>query len=237
METGDGGGLPLCGERDEAGTGGVGPSLFTQWILIGGEEVFGHGRPGLSADGRFPRRPVGVDAGRLRRRRRIRAECEVPFRVRSPCGRFRSGAGLAIGSDGLRTGCHGALAWNDGGGAPVAGAGLVALLVGARRRDLLLLVGGMLLAAGNMYYYAALYLLPVFVLEWRSRGTGESEAGESALKGLSVLELLLWFALCCPLQLIVLGHAGNGVICNVAVMCLMMLRMWAGSNPAQRVET
>lgn len=117
------------------------------------------------------------------------------------------------------------------------GAGLVALLVGARRRDLLLLVGGMLLAAGNMYYYAALYLLPVFVLEWRSRGTGESEAGESALKGLSVLELLLWFALCCPLQLIVLGHAGNGVICNVAVMCLMMLRMWAGSNPAQRVET
>ena len=50
--------------------------------------------------------------------------------------------------------------------------GAAALIYGVCRRDKLLMVGGMLWAAGNMYYYAMLYMLPVFVLEFRGQGSG-----------------------------------------------------------------
>ena len=49
--------------------------------------------------------------------------------------------------------------------------GAAALIYGVLRRDKLLMVGGMLWAAGNMYYYAMLYVFPVFVLEFRGRGS------------------------------------------------------------------
>lgn len=113
--------------------------------------------------------------------------------------------------------------------------GLVALLIGARRRDYLLVVGGMLVAAGNMYYYAALYLLPVFVLESRpTKGSVPVEwakgsvPAESSVRGYVVAEYLLWFVLGCPLQLIILGHAANGVFCNLALMGLMTMRIARG---------
>ena len=85
-------------------------------------------------------------------------------------------------------------------------AGLLAVALGAWRRQLMPLVGGFLLAAGNMYYYGALYLLPVFVLT----------AGER----MAPLESLLWFAVVCPLQVVLLGHSGNAVLCNLATMAL-----------------
>ena len=87
--------------------------------------------------------------------------------------------------------------------------GFVCLLVGAFRRNYILLMGGMLVAAGNMYYYAALYMLPVLALELK-RGTR-----------IGMFDLLLWFALLCPLQLIVFGRSTNQVIGNLAVMSLM----------------
>lgn len=87
--------------------------------------------------------------------------------------------------------------------------GLLALLMGAWRRRYLLLVGGMLLAAGNMYYYAALYLIPVFVLE----GVDCRRLGR----------LALWFAILCPIQLVLLGHSGNIVLCNMSLLALMFL--------------
>lgn len=90
--------------------------------------------------------------------------------------------------------------------------GAVALLWGAWKRDYLLLVGGFMLLAGNMYYYAALYLLPVFVLQPPRK----------------LLEWLGWFVIVCPLQLVVTGHSTNTALCNLALMGLMLLRVAAG---------
>ncbi len=87
--------------------------------------------------------------------------------------------------------------------------GAAVLLWGAWKRDYLLLIGGMLLAAGNMYYYAALYLLPVFVLQ--------CPAG--------LLRLALWFTILCPLQLVVAGHSGNVVLCNLSLYALLALHL------------
>ena len=88
--------------------------------------------------------------------------------------------------------------------------GFACVFVGAFRRNYVLLMGGMLVAAGNMYYYAALYMLPVLVLEFRDK------------KDLGFIDLALWFALLCPLQLIVLGRSANQVIGNIAVSSLMI---------------
>ena len=91
--------------------------------------------------------------------------------------------------------------------------GFACLLVGAFRRNYILLMGGMLVAAGNMYYYAALYMLPVLVLEFRDK------------KDLGLFDLLLWFALLCPLQLVVFGRSANQVIGNMAVLSLMAISL------------
>ena len=91
--------------------------------------------------------------------------------------------------------------------------GLLCVFVGASRRNYILLVGGMLVAAGNMYYYAALYMLPVLVLDFN----GKDKA--------SGIELLLWFALLCPLQLIVFGRSANQVVGNLAVLALMTINL------------
>ena len=119
--------------------------------------------------------------------------------------------------------------------------GVAVLAVGAKRRDYLLLVGGMLWAAGNMYYYAMLYLLPVLVMGWFSRGAAagwgcgqEPEVGCSGncvvvkRKWRDWVELGLWLALLSPLQLVVLGHSVNQVIGNVALMGLMTIRLVRG---------
>ncbi len=98
--------------------------------------------------------------------------------------------------------------------------GLVSLIIGARRRDYLLVVGGMLLAAGNMYYYAALYLLPVFVIEYLNPNQTIKQSRQSN----NVLELLLWLAILCPLQLVLLGHSANQFICNASLLALLALR-------------
>ena len=91
--------------------------------------------------------------------------------------------------------------------------GFACLLVGAFRRNYILLMGGMLVAAGNMYYYAALYMLPVLVLEFRDK------------KDLGLFDLLLWFVLLCPLQLVVLGRSANQVIGNMAVLSLIAISL------------
>lgn len=93
--------------------------------------------------------------------------------------------------------------------------GIVAVTTGACRKDVFAVVLGMLWAAGNMHYYGALYLLPVFLLEVRDRYLGG-------------LRLLLWFAILCPLQLVLFGHAANAVICNLTSFVLI----WA---PPRRV--
>ena len=107
--------------------------------------------------------------------------------------------------------------------------GLVALIVGARRRDYLLLVGGMLLAAGNMYYYGALYLLPVFVLE-----IGECFQTARPESAPYPVRRILWFVILCPLQIVVLGHSGNAVLANLAMMTLMILH--AGTAFCRKLE-
>ena len=91
--------------------------------------------------------------------------------------------------------------------------GFACLLFGAFRRNYILLMGGMLVAAGNMYYYAALYMIPVLVIELK-RGTK-----------ICMLDLLLWFALLCPLQLIILGRSANQVIGNLATLSLMAISL------------
>lgn len=90
------------------------------------------------------------------------------------------------------------------------GLGVLALLYGAIKRNYILVIGGLLLAAGNMYYYAALYLLPVFVLQCpRLR-----------------LEWPLWFLIVCPFQLIVFGHPSNAILCNLSLFALMLLQLY-----------
>ena len=101
--------------------------------------------------------------------------------------------------------------------------GLVALVFGARRRDYLLLVGGMLFAAGNMYYYAALYLFPVLLMS-DEVGLARDSLRASPFASAAV-SLVLWFAILCPLQLMLLGHSANANLCNSALLALMLLRM------------
>ena len=103
--------------------------------------------------------------------------------------------------------------------------GLAALVCGAKRRDYLLLVSGMMLFAGNMYYYAALYLLPVLVLEVSSANQTIKESKQS---NNSQLCTFLWLALLCPVQLVLLGHSANQVIGNVALMGLMVVHLVFG---------
>ncbi len=100
--------------------------------------------------------------------------------------------------------------------------GFAALVLGAKRRDYVLLVGGMILAAGNMYYYAVLYLVAVFVLEYLSSSPGTNHQSPST----NHLSLLLWLAILSPLQVVVMGHSANQVICNLAMMGLMGVRAW-----------
>lgn len=95
--------------------------------------------------------------------------------------------------------------------------GFGALIVGVIRRDLLLLVGGMLLSAGNMYYYAALYLLPVLVLE--------AKAADENGRNIDICDVVLWLAMLCPVQLVFRGHSCNQVIGNVALLLLMSRRL------------
>ena len=104
--------------------------------------------------------------------------------------------------------------------------GVAVLIYGVCRRDKLLMVGGMLWAAGNMYYYAMLYLLPVFVLEFRGSESVVStqESGDRSWS-LVVVEALLWLALLSPLQLVLLGHSANQVIGNISLLSLLLLRL------------
>ena len=111
--------------------------------------------------------------------------------------------------------------------------GLVFLVLGIKRTDMLLAVGGMILAAGNMYYYAALYMLPVFVLEHLSR----MESGTNENKGVYLLEIILWLAILCPLQLVLLGHSTNQVICNVATLMLMLSRLCSCRVGGGRIDS
>ena len=95
--------------------------------------------------------------------------------------------------------------------------GLAALVWGARRRNYVLLIGGLLLAAGNMHYYGALYLYPVFILTPPRRR----------------LEILLWFVVFCPLQLVFGIHSANAQICNTALLALMALHLLYCSRGTQ----
>ena len=36
---------------------------------------------------------------------------------------------------------------------------------------------------------------------------------------------ILWFAILCPLQIVALGHSGNAVIANLALMAMMLLHV------------
>ena len=108
--------------------------------------------------------------------------------------------------------------------------GVAVLVVGAKRRDYLLMVGGMLWAAGNMYYYAMLYLLPVLVIEMFSRKERKDRKDGNEKGSLMWIELGLWLALLCPVQLVLLGHSANQVIGNVALMGLMATRLVFGRN-------
>ena len=89
--------------------------------------------------------------------------------------------------------------------------GLAAIAYGACKRHPLLAVVGMLWAAGNMHYYGALYLLPLFVMEI-----------QAAKFTLPLGRLVLWFAVLCPLQLVVLGHGVNAILCNLAAVALAL---------------
>jgi hypothetical protein len=108
--------------------------------------------------------------------------------------------------------------------------GVAVLVVGAKRRDYLLMVGGMLWAAGNMYYYAMLYLLPVLVIEMFSRKERKDRKDGNEKGSLMWIELGLWLALLCPVQLVLLGHSANQVIGNVALMGLMATRLVFGGD-------
>ena len=76
-----------------------------------------------------------------------------------------------------------------------------------------------------MYYYAALYLLPVLVLEVSSANQTIKESKQS---NNSQLCTFLWLALLCPVQLVLLGHSANQVIGNVALMGLMVVHLVFG---------
>ena len=84
-----------------------------------------------------------------------------------------------------------------------------------------------MLLAGNMYYYAALYLLPVLVLEMSSANQTIKQSKQS---NNAVLCAFLWLALLCPVQLVLLGRSANQVIGNVALMGLMATRLVFGWN-------
>ena len=94
-------------------------------------------------------------------------------------------------------------------------AGLVLALAGCVRRDRLLATVGMLMSAGNMLYYGMLYLAPAFAF-WAADGARRASVRR--------IEAMLWFAVLCPLQLVVAGHAVNGVLGSAAVMSLAVLR-------------
>ena len=89
--------------------------------------------------------------------------------------------------------------------------GLAAIACGAWKRRPILAVVGMLWAAGNMHYYGALYLLPLFVMEMQA----------TRFK-MSPCRLALWIVVLCPLQLVVLGHGVNAVLCNLAAAALAL---------------
>lgn len=89
--------------------------------------------------------------------------------------------------------------------------GFAALAYGAWKRRPLLAVVGMLWVAGNMHYYGALYLLPLFVMEMKS-----------AKFTMPLSRLALWFAVLCPLQLVLLGHGVNAILCNLAAAALAL---------------
>ena len=89
--------------------------------------------------------------------------------------------------------------------------GFAALAYGAWKRRPLLAVVGMLWAAGNMQYYGALYVLPLFVMELQKAGFGMPPG-----------RLALWLAVLCPLQLVVLGHGVNAILCNLASVALAL---------------
>lgn len=93
--------------------------------------------------------------------------------------------------------------------------GLAAIAYGAWKRRPLLAVVGMLWAAGNMHYYGALYFLPLFVMEMRA----------VKLK-MPLGRLALWFVVLCPLQLVVLGHGVNAILCNLASVALALTENW-----------
>lgn len=119
--------------------------------------------------------------------------------------------------------------------------GVLVLILGARRRDYLLLVGGMLLIAGNMYYYAALYLLPVFVIERirNSNADGDDYSKDFPSRYVLIVESFLWLAMFCPLQLVFLGHSANQVICNSSLLILMSIRVfliWMGKDEMTEKE-
>ena len=94
--------------------------------------------------------------------------------------------------------------------------GLGLALAGCVRRDRLVATAGMLMSAGNMLYYGMLYLVPSFAF-WAADGSRSTAVRR--------IEALLWFAVLCPLQFVVAGHAVNGVLGSVAVMSLVVLRL------------
>ena len=95
--------------------------------------------------------------------------------------------------------------------------GFAVLLRGCVLRDRMLVVGGMLMAAGNMLYYGMLYLAPVFLF-WVAADARRGAAVRCA-------EALLWFAILCPLQIVVAGHPANGLLGAVAVLALIALHL------------
>lgn len=106
-------------------------------------------------------------------------------------------------------------------------AGMALVSLGAWRRSECAAVVGMLWAAGNMHYYGALYLVPLFALAL-ARPTA------CALpRGRRFVQAACWFAILCPVQLVVSGHAANALLCNAAAAVLAVLHV---SRPSWKVK-
>ena len=100
--------------------------------------------------------------------------------------------------------------------------GLATVAFGVWRRCELMVVVGMLWAAGNMHYYGALYLVPLFVIMLANPSSCRLSLWRKCVYA------ACWFAILCPMQLVVSGHSANAILCNASAAVLAILHGCGG---------